>query len=294
MTDRITTPEIIDIVALSLILLMGLLGSWRGVVKELFISVAVLLSLMVSSQWSMEWADRLAGQFDMDPADAELFIRVMILIVGPVFIGYVASVNAGIPPADVPGRVGGFIVGAINAVVLISALSTTVYALQLSDAQRQTIQDTRLISAMIDDFDLIILVIAALALVLAFASATIRRRRMSILGPSESNRPAASGFQIRRDKPLAPEAEKIETTSAKGYGTGMGRSTGTPLGETVPITRVSDPSSSLDRPVPASGSRSDGDAAIPINAEAVRCLSCGERLTDDDKFCPRCGRSLVR
>lgn len=282
--DRIGTPEVVDIALIAGVLLLGALGSWRGAVKELFGSVSIPLGLLVASEWAVEWSDPVADALNVDLADAELLIRLLLLLGPPVLIGYVASVNAGLPPADGPGRLGGFIVGALNAVILFAAVGTAIYDLWLGRADRETVEETRFAHSLIFDFDLIVLAALAIALVLAFASVSVRRRRMAILAPGQHVRPGRSGYHMRRERPLAPEAEKLETGK---------RPAGVepdPFGRTVPISRVSDRTAVPERPPVATG-----EWGAPNDAsDVVRCLSCGERLSADDRFCPRCGRSLVR
>lgn len=286
--DRLGTPEIIDLLLVGGILILGALGAWRGVVKETFISGALLLGLVVSQQWTSEWSSRVEDWFNVSGTTAELAVRIAIPIVVSLSIGYVAGVNAGLPPSDAPGRLGGFVVGALNAVMLAAIIGSAIYDLKLNPGDQATVASTRLARALILDFDRVVLAILAVALLLTIASVWIRKRRMAILVPAGGTRVASSGYQIRRDRPLAPEAEKIETGApSEGHD---------PLGETVPISRVADSSRVHDRPPPTQTSwrvptREDEIAA---SQEVVRCVSCGERLSADDRFCPRCGRSLVR
>jgi uncharacterized membrane protein required for colicin V production len=285
--DRLSTSDFIDIALIACLLLAAVPGSWRGIVKETFISASLLLGLIVSSFWIDTWADQLVDWFDLSQDNASLIVAVAVPLLAVVFVGYVASVNAGIPPADVPGRLGGYVLGLLNAVVLASFIGSAIYQYFLRADEQRYVDDSHVARALVFDTDRIMLGVAAVALVLTFASVSVRRRRSAILSPGGSSRQGSSGYQIRRDKPLAPEAEKIET----GPETPVD-----PLGQTMPIARVPDSSSALNRPAtPASTwNVTTAEDIRAANVEVVRCVSCGERLNADDRFCPRCGRSLVR
>jgi uncharacterized membrane protein required for colicin V production len=286
--DRIGTPELIDICIVAAILVLALVGSWRGAVKEVFVSASLLLGVLVGDYWTAEWSDRLSGWFDLSSDTSQLIFQVAIPVVAIVFIGYVASVNAGVPPADAPGRAGGFVVGAMNGIILLSIVSSGMYDHFLSTRERDDLAASWVGSALVFDFDLVALAIGAVALLLSFASVMIRRRRAAILGPGRAQIAGASGFHVRRDGPLAPEAEKLESTTWPA-------GAASPIGETVPLARVVDPSRTSDRvpATPAWNVATEEDVAA-ARAEVVRCISCGERLSTEDRFCPRCGRSLIR
>jgi hypothetical protein len=165
--------------------------------------------------------------------------------------------------------------------------TTLILTATLDADEQRYVGDSHVARALVFDFDRIMLGVAAIALVLAFASVSVRRRRMAILSPGGSAPQGSSGYQIRRDRPLAPEAEKIETGNPVSSD---------PLGETVPIARVSDSSGSYNRPASSASTWNEETAedVRAANTEVVRCISCGERLNTADRFCPRCGRSLVR
>jgi hypothetical protein len=128
----------------------------------------------------------------------------------------------------------------------------------------------------------------AVALVMLFASWQVARRRRPIVGVAGVPRSGESGFRLRRGSPLAPEPEKIE----RQPGTTGTWSIPAAYAETAPLTRVADPSTSSDRPLREVG-QTELNLAFERSAITDRCISCGARIGDDDKFCPRCGRQLT-
>ncbi len=55
MMEQIGTPEIIDLAVITVCVLMGIAGFWRGVVKESLISAALLFGLVVGLEWGNRW-----------------------------------------------------------------------------------------------------------------------------------------------------------------------------------------------------------------------------------------------
>ena len=231
----------------------------------------------------------------MSTAEAQYAVYVATIAVLALLLGYVGCTIAGLPPADLPGRFGGLVLGAANAVLVITILIGRARQLVLDAQQRETLSDTRIGDLLSRNVDWVLLAIAATGLGLVACGWVNRRRRLAIVTAAGAPAVGASGFKVRRPAPLAPEAEKID-----GSASGQAMS---PLGswpdsssmvDTVPITRVSDPSRHTDRPVLPQESRLvvGSDPGSP-GSEVFRCVSCGERITENDRYCPRCGRLLI-
>jgi uncharacterized membrane protein required for colicin V production len=289
MFDRIGTPEIIDIATVVVVAVIGAFGFWRGIVKEFLITAGILIGAFVAFTWETRWANWLAENTTFD-ADSALFaVRAGLIFLGALLFGYIGSYLADLPPADMPGRVGGFIVGCVNGVLLIALLGLPLYALISADL-RADVDQTRVLDWMLANGDWLVLGSAGAGVFVLLCSLITRRRRAAYL-PVTATRPGSSGYQPRRgDQPLAPEAEKIDPVpDPSSYGTW---NIGSPTSATVPLQRVADPTQGTDRPAPGSAVQ-PGYPPPPSGEEIVRCISCGERISPDDRFCPRCGRLLV-
>jgi hypothetical protein len=210
-------------------------------------------------------------------------------------LGYVGCTIAGLPPADLPGRFGGLVLGAANAVLVITILIARARQLVLDRQQRETLTETRIGDWLSRNVDWVLLAIVAAAVALVAFGWINRRRRLAVVAVGGAPPAGASGFRIRRSAPLAPEAEKIDGSLRPQGQSHLGSWPDSPhLVDTVPITRVSDPSRHTDRPVAPEESRmSIAGELQSVGAETFRCVSCGERITENDRYCPRCGRLLI-
>lgn len=281
MPDQIGTPEIIDIVTVAAVVIIGAFGFWRGVVKELLITSGLLVGTLLGTFWEDRWTDWLARNTTFNQDSADVAVRAALLFFGALLFGYVGAYLADLPPADLPGRLGGFIIGCINGTLLVALLGQPIYRI-LSVDMRADVDQTRVLDWMLKDADWLVFGAVAAGLVVLIGAFITKRRRAAYL-PATAVRPGSSGYQPRRaDQPLAPEAEKIDPAA---YGTW---NIASPTQATVPLQHVADPTAGTDRPVTA-----DSGFAPGPSEEVIRCISCGERISADDRFCPRCGRLLV-
>jgi uncharacterized membrane protein required for colicin V production len=291
MLDSIGKPEIVDGAVVLATILLGLAGFWRGIIKESLITGSLTIGNLVAISWTERWATWLADNSKLGQDTARFTIIAVLVLGSAIVFGYITASIAGLPPADMPGRIGGFILGCTNAVLAISFLVPPAVALVLTTDQQATLTNTRIADWISANPDWILLAAAGVGLVLVLGGINIRRRRAAFL-PTAAQRPGSSGFKIRRSQPLAPEAEKIAPGPVPTAYSSW--SNAAPFTDTVPLGRVSDPSRTGDRPnaLPVDPNY----AGFPVGAstdESVRCISCGERISDNDRFCPRCGRLMV-
>lgn len=293
MLDSIGTPEVIDIAIVGAVLLFALAGFWRGLVKEMFISATLLLGYLVTLEWAARWGRWLGEQSRLSTAEGQFVAVTGTIAALTLVLGYIGCTIAGLPPADLPGRLGGLILGAANAVFAISVLITRARQLVLDSSQRTTLTETRIGQWLSGNGDWVLLGVTGAGIVLFAGGLTNRRRRLAITVTGAP--PAgASGFRIRRPTPLAPEAEKIDASIAASASALGSWPEASAMADTVPITRVGDPSRRADRPVVPERTSMTIEPGFPASRdEVVRCVSCGERITEDDRFCPRCGRLLI-
>ena len=286
--ESLDTKHIIDIAILSATLLLGIAGFWRGIAKEVFLSAGALIGYSLAIQWSGRWGSWLADGTRLSALEATFAVAVATLLAVLVLVGYIGCALAGLPPADVPGRLGGFVVGATNGAFVIAVILDWARGRVLNDNRAETLQSTEVGRRLGENPEWVLLGATAVALVLLVASWQVARRRRPIVGVAGAPRPGESGFRLRRESPLAPEPEKIE----RQPGTTSAWSIPAAYAETAPLTRVTDPSTSGDRPLREVG-QTELNLAFERSAITDRCISCGARIGDDDKFCPRCGRQLT-
>jgi hypothetical protein len=295
MLNSIGTSEIIDIAIVGAVILLGAAGFWRGIVKELFISASLLLGWVVSLEWAARWGRWVGDQSSLSTAEGQYVVLVATIAALTVVLGYVGCTIAGLPPADLPGRIGGFVLGAANAILVITILIARARQLVLDSAQRETLAETRIGNWLAGHIEWVILAITASGVVLVIFGLVNRRRRLAIVTVAGAPPAGASGFRVRRSAPLAPEAEKIDGSVRGSETPALGSwPESANLVDTVPLTRVRDPSRHTDRPVAREISQTSARDVSPASrTEVIRCVSCGERITENDKFCPRCGRLLI-
>jgi uncharacterized membrane protein required for colicin V production len=287
MISSIGTPQIIDIAIVGAVVLFAAAGFWRGLSKELFISASLLLGYVVTLEWASRWGRWLGDRFSaLSTADGQYIAIAGTLFVTTSILGYVGCTVAALPPADLPGRFGGLVLSAANATFAVTVLISRARQLVLDSRQQQTLRKTRIGDWLSGNLDWVMLALAAVAALVLTGGVLMRRRRSALIAMTGAPPAGASGVKVRRRSPLAPEAEKIDVGTAHGAWPAQG--------ETVPITRVSDPSRANDRPAdPGRTMIAPPPGYTPAREESMRCLSCGERITDQDRFCPRCGRLLI-
>ena len=295
MLDSIGTPEIIDIAIVGAVVLLAAAGFWRGVVKELFISASLLLAYTVTLEWAARWGRWIGDQSSLSTAEGQYAAVAATLFLLTFVLGYVGCTIAGLPPADLPGRLGGLVLGAANALFLIMILIARARQLVLDSAQRQTLGETRIGDWLSGSLDWVILALAGIGIALVAGALMNRRRRLAVVTAAGTPQAGASGFRIRRGVALAPEAEKIDANVVRGSASALSSWPESPnMADTVPLVRVGDPSRRADRPAPSNSSANSFEFGPATGREEVmRCVSCGERITENDRYCPRCGRLLI-
>lgn len=295
MLDSIGAPQIVDIAIGGAVLFLAAAGFWRGLLRELFISASLLLAYLVTLSWAARWGSWIGGERTrLSTAEGQYLAYAGTIVLTILLLGYVGSMLASLPPADLPARVGGAVLGAANALFLITILIVRARQLLLDPNQRQTLADTRVGDWLSGNLDWVLLALAGTGFGLFVGGLMNRRRRLAVITMAGPPPVGASGFRVRRSAPLAPEAEKIDRSPMGSPAAIGGWPEAAGMADTVPITRVSDPSRHTDRPAGARRPSEVAEKRSPFPREQVmRCVSCGERVTEDDRYCPRCGRLLI-
>lgn len=297
--ERIDTPFVLDAVLLLLLLLASIGGLWRGIRREIYVSVGLLLGYALAVSWANAWSTDLRDAWSISADRARFLVSTAFVIVPLLVAGTLGPRAAEQSPPDFAGRVGGALVAIVNVVIAATLIGRWARQDLLGRADERDVESTRIVGRLTDELGLVLLGAAAAGLLLLIGSLMVQGRRRAHFRRALPIRPPDARVHRREQPTLAPEAEKVEPRST-GLGGWASRASSRPsdAAATVPIPVVADLSRN-------GGSRLPHDVqdhepsewltltrAEPRGESIARCLSCGERLTESDRFCPRCGRSL--
>lgn len=301
--ERIDTPFVLDALLLLLLLLGSIGGLWRGIRREIYVSVGILLGYALSISWATPWSDDLRDVWSISADRAHFLIATAFVIVPALVVGTLGPRAAEHSPPDFAGRVGGALLAIVNLLVAATLIGRWARQDLLGPAEERDLQATRIVGRVTEELGLVLLGAAGAGLALLLASLWVRGRRRAQFRRATPIRPADARVHRREQPTLAPEAEKVEPRST-GLGGWSSRTVSRPTdaAATVPIPVITETARNggghagpTGQDVPARGSSEWLTVTKPESqAESIaRCLSCGERLTESDRFCPRCGRALA-
>jgi len=305
--------------ALLLILLLGSIGGlWRGVRREIYVSVGLLLGYALAVSWADPWAADLRDIWSISSPRAHFLIAMALVVVPTLGIALLGPRVAERAPPDFAGRVGGAVLAIVNLVVAVALVGRWARQDLLGTGNERDVERTRLAGPVSEEIGLVLIggLVAAVALLLG--AVWVERRRQTGFRRATPLRAPDARVHRREQPVLAPEAEKVEPRATK-LGGWAARSANRPTEATAtaplpviheasrnggsqpsqsgsPLAAPNDDSERAQPPPPRGRSTSEWltVASSERRSESVdRCLNCGERLTEDDRFCPRCGRSLV-
>ena len=298
--ERIDAPFVLDAILLLVLLLGSIGGLWRGIRRELYVSLGLLSGYALSVSWANALTRDLRDVWSISVDRAHFLVSTAFIVVPMLVVGVLGPRAAEHRPPEFAGRVGGALLSIVNLLTAAALVGRWARQDLLGADDERDLRATRILDHVTDELGLVVLGAAAAGLALLLAALWVRGRRRSQFRQATPIR-AADARVHRRDQPtLAPEAEKVEPRTT-GLGGWASRSSARPsdAAATVPIPVVSDMSR-------AGGGRSGNGAgeqstsewltvtrSEPRGESDARCLTCGERLTESDRFCPRCGRSLV-
>ena len=297
--ERIDTPFVLDAVLLLVLLLASIGGLWRGIRREIYVSLGVLLGYALSISWARSWSAHLRDVWSLSVDRSHFLVATLFLIVPMLVAGMLGPRAAEHRPPDFAGRVGGALLAIVNLVVAATLIGRWARQDLLGPADEQDVRATRIVGRMTDELGLVLLGAAVAGLVLLLASLWVKGRRRAQFHRATPIRPPDARVHRREQPTLAPEAEKVEPRTT-GLGGWASRASSRPsdAAATVPIPVVTDASRSNGGQTGHDVRESSASEWLTVTravgrAESIaRCLSCGERLTESDRFCPRCGRSL--
>jgi uncharacterized membrane protein required for colicin V production len=292
---------ILDLLFIVFLLLFSLIGFWRGVVKEGMAAGGVVFGALLADSWSPRLGSLVANLLNITQ-NASRFLAIETLIVSfALVVGY-GSGSLLVPPVRGIGRrLSGAVLGGINGALLL-AFSLRAAHDEISRASTQRLlHDSRLAWLLINRFNWFLLAIAGIVLVLLFGRLVTERETVL-----ETHRPERLNERRAARLPAPSEAGKLEPLDRGFDATTERFAADAPgLGNLAPMpasfSRVD-----LDRaqPMPARNDehadewrviRFSSEATAPISTtHERRCPDCGVEFSDDDAFCPGCGRSLKK
>ena len=297
--ERIDTPFVLDAVLLLVLLLASIGGLWRGVRREIYVSVGLLLGYALSISWASAWSGDLRDVWSLSADRARFLVSAAFVVVPAVVAGTLGPRAAEHVPPDFAGRVGGALLAIVNVVVAATLVGGWARRDLLGRAEERDVAGTRIAGRLTDELGLVLLGAAAAGLVLLLASLVVERRRGAHFRRAMPMRSSDARVHRREQTTLAPEAEKVEPrTTGLGGWTSRTSSRPSDAAATIPIPVVTDfpRNGGSQRPRNAEDHQPSEWLTLtrsePRSESIARCLSCGERLTESDRFCPRCGRSL--
>lgn len=299
--DRIDAPFVLD-AALLLGLLLGSIGGlWRGVRREVYVSIGLLLGYALSVSWANPWAADLRDLWSISSATSHFLVATAFVVVPMVVVGTLGARASESAAPDFAGRVGGALLAIANLVVAATLVGRWARTDLIGRSRERDVDATRLVDRLTDELGLVLLGAALTGLALIVGALSVQRRRQAHFRRASPLRPPDPRVHRREHPALAPEAEKVEPRVAAGFGGWSNRPTPRPTdaAATMPIPVLPDPSRNGGSRTPANASTTATSEWLSVRSperglEPVdRCLTCGERLTESDRFCPRCGTSLV-
>lgn len=127
---------LLDILLLILVALFVPIGFWRGVHREILVSLGILLGAALAEWWARPWGTDLANLTSLRNTGGAFMVAVLFLIGSTFLLGYGAGAALPVPPPGIVSRVFGALVAAGNGALLLSfALrDIRVYLLPNSDS----------------------------------------------------------------------------------------------------------------------------------------------------------------
>jgi uncharacterized membrane protein required for colicin V production len=127
---------LLDILLLILVALFVPIGFWRGVHREILVSLGILLGASLAEWWARPWGTDLADLTSLRDSGGAFMVAVLFLIGSTFLLGYGAGAALPVPPPGMISRSLGAVVAAANGALLLSfALrDIRVYLLPNSDS----------------------------------------------------------------------------------------------------------------------------------------------------------------
>lgn len=289
-----------------LALLLLPVGYWRGLHREIFATAGVLTGAQLGAAWARPWGSDLADLVGARVGIGQFAVSAALLIGGIVLLGYGGAAAAGTADASRRSRIAGALLAVVNGILLAAFLLRDIERFLADEGTARALDRSQVASILLREFGWVLVGLASIAVLAVAASLSLGNRRA--LAPL----PAPVGAWVPPPVPSAQRKPRLSWGSDEGkvepadraFDPASGRfSADAPsLHATMPIAPVAP---APDRAAGWNGNRAEwveiaprapsGWPAPVANAESLspsRCAGCGEPLTADDMFCPRCGRAV--
>lgn len=112
---------VLDFLLVIIFLMMVPIGFYRGGLRELCVSAALMLGILMSQEWGERWGDLFVRLFDMSPGGASFLMSTLITFGITALIGYGGSAAFSYKPGP-GGRLYGAYLALFNAMVVAGYL----------------------------------------------------------------------------------------------------------------------------------------------------------------------------
>lgn len=283
------------------------IGFRRGLTREVFVSAGLLAGAKLADSWARPWGNDLAELIDTRNGAGQLAVSTAFIVGGALLLGYAGASAARVERPGIWGRLAGAVLAVLNGALIAALILRDIERFLADDGTQRTLEESRIARTLLRDFGWVLIGMAALTLLAIIISMIAGGRQgrspaMVTTAPTWQA-PAATGKRKRR-LGWGRDDGKVEP-QARGYNPALGRyeADAPHHSETMPIAPVGPNAWSIDRAQGrtygnewlevAKGRAESAQPAVsqPPDSSTSRCLSCGERLTSNDAFCPRCGRA---
>lgn len=178
---------VLDILLSLIVILFVPIGFWRGALKEVIVTAAILLGAAIATAWAEPWGDGLAGPLDMRHGVARFIVAAVALFLAVLLLGYGGGTLLSGWEPGFGGRLLGCVLAAVNGILLLGYALTFINGYLLDNKQDQAINDGRVTGLFLHHFDDVVLACGIILLVSLVAATAYR-----MMQPQASHPPALS------------------------------------------------------------------------------------------------------
>jgi hypothetical protein len=284
------------------------IGYGRGLPRELFVTGGLLLGVALSNAWARPWGADLADFLDIDVETGQFVVSMLFICGTTIVCGYGGAAAANLDRPRRWSRLAGAAMAVCNGALITGVVLRDIARFLTDEGTIQRIEDSEIGRILLRDFGWVL--IGAAGLLFAFMIGSVLTRDRSAPAVATVATPWVAPAPLEETKGRRPrlgwgrDDGKVEPQT-RGFDEATGRyiADAPSINETMPIAPIAPAAWSLDR---ASGPSTSYDGWIdvrrpegipadtsvtPPSDDIPRCVSCGERLSLGEAFCPRCGRA---
>lgn len=283
---------VLDILLLILLALFVPVGFWRGVTREILVTLGILLGFALGEFWALPWGEFFADWIGLGDAATTFLVAVILLVACTFLIGYGAGAVIMVPRPRLIGRLVGAVVALANGILLLGFALRTIRLYLLGGSASGLFEQALVARILSESMPWVLLVGAIVSVPVILLAAVLGTETVSEV--VEPERPtsefALQHTPTRRFPPRIATAHEPQTVAYK----------------TEPAHSSEEPTRPLQRPTerPENGGQKVSDLASqetvvlirpsgsPPRSPDNRCPYCHADISDAEVFCPRCGRVL--